>query len=336
MKIKYAALLCVIMIGALLCACGADTEQQTESTGAVKNQTEAPETERQETGPGMQTYLNVHSTDADGNYSPIYTGHVDIEDGVNKYKLFTNYGTVYKQGWEEAELKVMVFNNGSLMDFSADGENYAKSHVFNARNGEDFQREITLRSDDIKYSHGYITVFCMYNPSLVPESGLSSFDGSIEYSFEYDNPNGEEYVFSQTKLGEYLEIPQTWVDEAFCMEVGYKQEPGKYVEDFNHAYNDVTAAEDGELYVKVNLGSETSGNFFLALICDGEIVSLDGENDTVGIVMNNGSTTFQCGIPLSGAEEGLHYYQLFLVQQDMNDAAEMCSDSTYRYRVIIG
>ncbi|MCM1309124.1 MAG: hypothetical protein NC223_11040, partial [Butyrivibrio sp.] len=110
---------------------------------------------------------------------------------------------------------------------------------------------------------------------------------------------------------------------------------GKYILDFGYIYNDVTISEDEKLYLKVNLGETASGNFFLALICDGETIKLDGENDIIGIVMDNGKKMFQCEVPTDGMESGLHYYQVVVLQQNADSLSEMYECCTERYRAVI-
>ncbi len=314
-----------------------DLRETSIETGTSILETPTEETESLHSF-SLGTRINMLEYNADReDWFPIRSEEIRIIEGDNAYNIETICEPDPSLQRSEIIQRLYLIDNGKLVPFAlADDGEKAYYHDITIKAAEQYNQIIVFSSDDIPASKGYLTVLCVFNPDACPEKSKNIYTASNMKLIRYTNPFGGEAQKEEVHEREYIELKDEWLSDGYGIQVCTAlQEEDGYKMSFNYLYDDIEASKDAEkLYLQINLGESTEGDFYVGLLCDGEFVKLDGQKEFLTFEMDWGKHTLQYPLPETAyPEQGMHYYQVVIIPQYGTDEYSILLSQ--RFRILV-
>lgn len=284
----------------------------------------------------VSTGMNVmYKVGVDGKFVSVRKELLELNEDVNVFGVSMRCSPDKVSGWNEFPARIYVIDNGEIVPFSIDGSEYKLFHEIMCTANKDKSMEISFERLELNSEAGQLSILALFNPKELPELDFFTFTAARGYDFYYSNPKyfGECVSDIEQASGEYIDIPQEYIENARVADVGPDE---IYAENYAirnvHYPNDLEVNNMNELYLYMNTGEGVLGCGVVGLICDGELLQFDDGNYFKQFNSYNGEKTFRYNLAeFEEIEDGLHYFQI--VYMPFKDMENRDVEISQRFRV---
>ncbi len=289
---------------------------------------------------GFSMYTNMlvrYKDSKDGELVDVRKELLEIDEDINFFSVSILCRPDASSGWNEFPVRLYLIDNGEIIPFSIDGGEYKLWNEIMCTTDKKKTMEISFERLELNSEVGQLCVLAIFNSKELPGLGIYSFKGTQGFAFNYSNAkySGECVNDVEQADGEYIDIPQEYIENARVTEIGPSE---IYVENYIvkniHYPNDLKVNNTNELYLYMNTGEAVSGCGVVGIVCDGELLQFDDGNYFKKFNSYNGEKTFRYNLgEFDNVEDGLHYFQV--IYMPLDDKENTRANVSLRYRVNI-
>ena len=221
--------------------------------------------------------------------------------------------------WSDITAKIYVIDNGVPIPFSVDGlENTGLYMDVDYTVGKNKNIVIKFEQEHLSSQNGRIDILVYFNPDEQVGEWSGMYTGMVICAFNYINNYylGEDDKGIEKYEGEYLQIPDEYIDNATVHSIG---DCNLYNDEFvvkRYENNLLQCSNTGELFIYWN--GRSYEEVLVGLIVDGELKKISGENYFIRIEQKNGTQTFKYPLDVLGElEKGEHTFTLIGLEGDL-------------------
>ncbi len=300
--------------------------------------------EQPEVGATSSGNMSFVYEDLDGNYQPMGTLEgFNVPDFTEKGLHLKVYVNGYVSVAEETiESTMTITADGIMLPFELNGGDAAISNSITIENGKDTALDVFIPfTDELCSEITLLNINCSYATDYIADTGLNELAAISMLSVPVKCSEHKGDATTKTTASDTDYVERSGIANEF--DVGYKYEykPG-YTVTCNHMFEDIVIKEGEGLYLKAAITEENAGDYYVALMCNGEPMKVfDGEY-LMKINTNENTRVLNYEIPHELLPEaGTYSFQMYVLptievfNKKNEENMEVLNEATRKHTITI-
>lgn len=318
----------VSMVVVLISVCGCkttyiDDSKKTEQNTIMGTKEEVEEeTYGNNTGLSMSAFAVVkYLSDENDTFVQEQKSEYIINKGLNCAGVSINCQVNEVLPWKDISARIYVIDNGIPIPFLVDDSEACDIYAdIDYSVGEMKDIVVKFEQEQLSSQNGMIDILIYFNPDEQAGEWSGQYSGMVAYAFNYinDDYTGEVDKVLEPYKGEYLQIPNEYIDNACTSNIG---DADLYNNEYmvkRYENNIIQCSSLEELFIYWNSGRNSAEDVLVGLIVDGELKKISGEDYFIRVEQKKGTQTFKYPLDVLGElEKGEHTFTLIGFREDL-------------------